>query len=133
MSNASSQLLSFSATDEHGIIDSPNATGSPERRLILAVLERAILDYVGNDRREIDEAEAWLFGELENDLFAPFSFPWVCQQLDLDMKEIAKTIAAMPKRGSRKVAPWYFAKPKQPSKNAVCRAKVTKGNFPHYH
>ena len=35
----------------------PNMTGTPERRLLLAVLERAILDYVGNDEREFEQAE----------------------------------------------------------------------------
>ena len=34
----------------------------------------------------------------------------VCQQLDLDKNFVAETVKAMPKRGSRRVAPWYFMK-----------------------
>jgi hypothetical protein len=88
----------------------PNMTGTPERRLLLAILERAILDYVGNDEREFEQAEHWLFseaGRASNDFF---SFNWVCEQLDLDPTRIANKIRAMPRRGNRKVAPWYFMK-----------------------
>jgi hypothetical protein len=85
-------------------------TGSPERRLLLAILERAILDYVGNDPREIDEAEQWLFGDTERGTTQQFSFGWVCEQLDLDAPKIAEKIKSMPRRGNRKIAPWYFSK-----------------------
>ena len=94
--------------DSGGLFEPPNLTGTPERRLLLAVLERAVLDYVGNDSREVTEAEDWLFGEIENPTYAEFTFSWVCEELDLDMKKIASTIQSMPKRGKRKVAPWYF-------------------------
>jgi hypothetical protein len=120
----------FPASDEASIFDAPNSTGSPERRLILAVLERAILDYVGNDQKELEEAEQWLFGDLKEPSFAPFSFSWVCLQLDLDMQVIARSIAAMPKRGTHKIAPWYFAKVKTEKPGL---SNVTKGNFPRYH
>jgi len=108
--------------------ESPNMTGTPERRLILAVLERAILDYVGNDAQEAREAREWLFGEEfrsgsgpygdpygEN--FEMFSLSWVCHQLDLDRNYIRKQIFAMPKRGSQRVAPWYFKKPESDTGN----------------
>lgn len=99
-----------SVDDEFNLFEVPNLTGSPERRLLLAVLERAILDYVGNDKREVEAAEQWLFGELSEPTLEEFSFPWLCEELDLDMHSIAKMIYEMPKRGSRKIAPWYFAK-----------------------
>lgn len=92
------------------VVGIPNMTGTPERRLLLAILERAILDYVGNDQREVDEAEQWLFGDLDAPKNDQFSFPWVCEQLDLDMYRIAAKIRSMPRRGNRKVAPWYFTK-----------------------
>jgi len=131
MANA---LPNFSSSygEESSIFDTPNGTGSPERRLILAVLERAILDYVGNDPREVAEAEEWIFGDLKDPGFEPFSFGWVCLQLDLDMLQISQSIEAMPKRGSHKIAPWYFSKPKN-QKRQNGAGKVTKGNFPHYH
>ena len=88
----------------------PNMTGTPERRLLLAILERAILDFVGNEPKEIEEAERWIFGELDHPSAGQFSFLWVCEQLDLDPYKIANKVRAMPRRGSRKVAPWYFQK-----------------------
>lgn len=92
------------------VVGLPNMTGTPERRLLLAILERAILDYVGNDAKEVEEAEAWLFGDLDAPKNEQFSFQWVCEQLDLDMYRISAKIRNMPRRGNRKVAPWYFTK-----------------------
>jgi len=103
-------FLSDLDRDFYNVFGAPNMTGSPERRLLLAILERAILDYVGNDPREVQEAEEWLFNSCENSAKGQFSFMWLCEQLDLDHKRIAKKIRAMPRRGNRKIAPWYFAK-----------------------
>lgn len=86
-----------------------HGSGSPERRLLAAMLERAILDFVGNDSKEIEEAEEWLFGSFEQP-YAPFTFPWLCQELDLDIKQVKQDIHRMPKRGTQRVAPWYFSK-----------------------
>jgi hypothetical protein len=85
-------------------------TGTPERRLLLAILERAILDYVGNDAREVQEAQEWLFEDGDNGRNPQFSFAWLCEQLDLDPDKITRHIKSMPRRGTRKIAPWYFAK-----------------------
>jgi hypothetical protein len=95
-------------TDTDPTYSAPNHTGTPERNLILAMLERAILDSVGNDAKEAEDAEEWLFNLDDNE---EFSFNWVCEQLELDPKQISKTVSQMPKRGARKVAPWYFARP----------------------
>jgi hypothetical protein len=97
-------------TDFYQVFGAPNQTGSPERRLLLAILERAILDYVGNDPREVEEATTWIFEEASPPQRSFFSFGWVCEQLDLDAKQIAEKIRAMPRRGNRKVAPWYFSR-----------------------
>jgi hypothetical protein len=78
--------------------------------LLLAILERAILDYVGNDQREVLEASDWLFGKTESSSNTQFSFLWLCEQLDLDPVKVTNTIKAMPRRGDRRVAPWYFAR-----------------------
>jgi hypothetical protein len=55
---------------------------SPCRRLVTAVLERALLDAVGPTARQVDrdDALAW-FG---SDDSAPFSFRWVAAQLGFD-------------------------------------------------
>ncbi len=102
--------IPFIDDDAATLFDTPNMTGTPERRLLLAVLERAVLDYVGNDEREMEAAEAWLFEDLNNQQSGEFSFTWICRELDLDVKRIAQKITEMPKRGSRRVAPWYFLK-----------------------
>jgi hypothetical protein len=88
----------------------PNMTGTPERRLLLAILERAILDYVGNNPREVQEAEEWLFEPDPYGSRSQFSFSWLCEQIDLDPEKVTKRVKAMPRRGNRKIAPWYFAK-----------------------
>lgn len=96
--------------DIGGLFGVPNRTGTPERRLLLAVLERAVLDYVGNDQEEFQTAHDWIFGDLDDPKPGQFSFPWICQQLDLDYSRIAAKIKCMPRRGASRVAPWYFSK-----------------------
>jgi hypothetical protein len=100
-----------SQDDEFEIFAGYNPTGSPERRLLLGILERAILDYVGNDAREAEHAKSWIHSSdtMEDD----FSFSWICAQLDLDPSNTAKYITSLPKRGSSRVAPWYSMKEKQ--------------------
>jgi hypothetical protein len=110
MDEVANNLFSDLGSDYYQTLGAPNRTGSPERRLLLAILERAILDYVGNDEREATQASEWLFGWFGTQIHDHFSFPWLCEQLDLDCHKIALQIKAMPKRGSRRVAPWYFSK-----------------------
>lgn len=96
--------------EAYNLFDYPKVTGTPERRLLLAILERAILDYVGNDQLEREAAEAWLFSDLEDPSYGEFTFAWVCQHLDLNLFHVANVIRHMPRRGKQRVAPWYFAK-----------------------
>ena len=96
--------------DAFAVFDFPNLTGTPERNLLMAILERAIRDYVGNCQDEVEAAQDWIFEENLNRPYRAFSFSWICQQLDLDPRKIAKTISEMPKRGEHRTAPWYFLK-----------------------
>ena len=57
----SAVLLDVDANETFG---EPNLTGTPERNLLLAILERAILDFVGNNEKEVSLAEDWIFGDL---------------------------------------------------------------------
>jgi hypothetical protein len=102
----------YPAIDDEAVslFDMPNQTGTPERRLLAAILERAILDYVGNDEKEMLEAGEWIFADADSAMAGEFSFPWLCRELDLDVKFISEKIRAMPKRGSHRIAPWYFSK-----------------------
>ena len=97
-------------SDAEETFGEPNRTGTPERNLILAILERAILDFVGNDEKEARLAEDWIFGHLKTETPEEFSFAWICHHLDLDKGKISGIIRAMPKRGDRRIAPWYFMK-----------------------
>lgn len=94
----------------NSIFDIPNHTGSPERRLLMAIFERALLDYVGNDKREYEEAKEWLFEGMPHERMSQFTFSWICHELDLDIFEIRKRIADMPRRGASRIAPWYLTK-----------------------
>lgn len=95
--------------DAYRLMDTPNLTGTPERRLLLAVLERAILDFVGNDEKEMAQAEEWIF-DSDNEDSGDFSFGWVCQELDLNVLTIQEKIKNMPKRGDSRIAPWYLTR-----------------------
>jgi hypothetical protein len=66
--------------------------GVPERALLAAVLERAILDATGNvtghsvysAKPELRlEATNWLSNWSDPDTETKFTFPWICQELDL--------------------------------------------------
>ncbi|HMO02239.1 MAG TPA: hypothetical protein PKA79_04525 [Oligoflexia bacterium] len=104
-------MFKLSTIDSEGLIEAPNHTGTPERRLLLGILERALLDYVGNEEKEALEATEWLFApDNEKNRRTPFTFGWICHQLDLDTADISEKIRKMPKRGSSKIAPWYLTK-----------------------
>ncbi len=92
--------------DAAPLFEVPNMTGTPERNLLLAILERAVLDYVGNESEWLEDADNWIFSD-EDDA-SDFSFTWVCHQLDLNSLKIRDKIRNMPKRGHRRIAPWYF-------------------------
>ena len=108
----------------NSILGIDDHSSTPERRLLAALLERAILDFVGNDHSEVNAAEEWLF-DWQSDVaehpgeivpLKDFSFRWVCHYLDLNPYKTAAFIKAMPKRGSHRVAPWYFNKDNQSTK-----------------
>ena len=101
--------IDIDAFELFGITSSASTAGSPERQLLMAILERAVLDFVGNNVKEIEEAREWIFAELEETALDEFSFAWVCQQLGIDPVQIARKVEAMPTRGQNRIAPWYFA------------------------
>ncbi len=67
----------------------------PETGLMVAVVERALKDLAGdieydviNKRRVAGEARAWFFSHDQG----PFSFEWMCEQLDWDPDLIRSVI-----------------------------------------
>jgi hypothetical protein len=71
--------------------DIPSAgTHVPEKRLLAAVLQRAITDFVSGDGEIKDGARAWLLEDVVTD--APLSFDFICEALDLDSPSLRKAI-----------------------------------------
>lgn len=64
----------------------------PEKRLLAAVLQRAITDFVGGDGELKEGARSWIFDNEVTD--APLSFIFVCEALDLDRDGLRQAILA---------------------------------------
>ena len=64
----------------------------PEKRLLAAVLQRAITDYVSGDGELREGAQIWLFDDEPTD--APLTFGFVCEALDLDKGVLRNAITA---------------------------------------
>jgi len=57
-----------------------------EKKLLIAVLKRAVLDYLGGSRSESVDARSWIFSGGRNGRVPEFSFAWVCEQLCFDLE-----------------------------------------------
>ena len=81
-----SKSLRYVETEE---CDVPSSV--PEERLLRGMVELAVSDFIDPKRTNSFEdkkvirhsAKTWLFSP-PNEPLRPFSFPWVCQQLDGD-------------------------------------------------
>jgi hypothetical protein len=62
----------------------------PEKRLLAAVLQRAITDFVTGDGELREGARAWLIEEEVTD--APLTFSFICEALDLDADNLRRAI-----------------------------------------
>ena len=67
------------------------STFNPERRLLAAVLQRAITDYLTGDGELKESAEAWIYGP-DEDNSDTFAFSYVCEALDFHMEELRKAV-----------------------------------------
>ena len=70
----------------------------PEKRLLAAVLQRAITDYLTGDGDLRDSAEAWLIRAEPED--APLTFDFICEALDLDPHGLQKALVAQAEMAS---------------------------------
>jgi len=61
----------------------------PEKRLVAAVLGRAVLDLFVGDRLQRASARDWLTNHKDN---TPFSFVWCCEYLDLHVQNLTTSI-----------------------------------------
>lgn len=65
----------------------------PERELLVATLDRAVLDYYGTNGEISTEAYDWIFSDeepaQENEVF---SFRWICDHLGVEPGEVRQRI-----------------------------------------
>lgn len=69
-----------------------DSLSSPEKRLLFAICERAVRDLFSSAKEEHDSALAWLQDLGGN---APFSFPWICEALDLEREHLSSKIRSL--------------------------------------
>lgn len=62
----------------------------PEKRLLAAVLQRAVTDFIGGEGEIKEGARAWLMEDEPSD--APLTFKFICEALDLDVAGLRKAI-----------------------------------------
>jgi len=63
---------------------------TPELELLIAILDRAVLDYCGREGELHEKAKSWLFSE--GNLEDPFSFKSICSHLRLDPSAVIKRV-----------------------------------------
>ena len=70
-------------------VDMTEQMKTPEKRLLFAMCERAVRDFLSTDKDESENARAWLE---DNEGANPFSFPWICECLDINREHILARI-----------------------------------------
>src|SRR5262249_39846925 len=63
----------------------------PEKRLLAAVLQRAITDFLTGDGEVREGAKAWIVDD-DYTSAAPLTFRFICEALDLDCESLRKAI-----------------------------------------
>lgn len=69
---------------------SSGAAFNPERRLLAAVLQRAITDYVTGEGDLQESARQWLYSS--DDTRDTFGFAFICEALDFHKDELRRAI-----------------------------------------
>jgi hypothetical protein len=102
--------LSFDALRER-------AGSLAERRLIIAVLEDAVMCYqkymrstARHDRRVFDQAEAWLMRHESNSSADRFSFEFICDALGLDTESLRQQLRRWRDQETRKHSPFVSSR-----------------------
>lgn len=63
----------------------------PEKRLLAAVLQRAITDFLTGDGEVREGSKAWIMDD-DYTSEAPLTFRFICEALDLDCESLRKAI-----------------------------------------
>ncbi len=74
----------------HNTIPREIGTFNPERRLLAAILQRAINDFLTGEGELQESAEEWLYGSEEAG--DAFCFSYICEALDFHKEELRKAI-----------------------------------------
>lgn len=74
----------------NGSIERGSGGFNPEKRLLAAVLQRAITDYLTCDGELRESAHEWLYGPEETG--DNFCFSYICEALDFHRDELRKAI-----------------------------------------
>lgn len=73
--------------------DTTNNSGFvPEKRLLVAVLQRAVTDYVTGDMEMKKEALEWIMDETFECEERPLTFRYICEALEFDIAGLRKAI-----------------------------------------
>ena len=73
---------------------------TPEKKLLGAILERAIRDYLSRDRVRASEARDWIFEQkISAEAATEFSFSWICEHLDIRKRELLRSVRKAKTRG----------------------------------
>ena len=94
----------------------PRSAGgfNPERRLLAAVLQRAITDFLSGEGELHASAKEWMYGE--DDPNEAFGFSYICEALDFHREELRKAVMGPgvfqdPSRSSLFERSWSMGKP----------------------
>lgn len=90
-----------------------NSLRLPEHNLLIALLNRALLDYLGSSGEEHRHAADWLFAEDDSD--DTFSYRWVCEHLGLEPDFLLGGVRVMREESNGKVKRWYLQRGKSES------------------
>ena len=67
-----------------------NGGFNPEKRLLAAVLQRAITDYLTGEGELQEQAKDWIYADEEGS--EAFGFTYICEALDFHLEELRKAI-----------------------------------------
>lgn len=74
--------------------DIPAASGFvPEKRLLAAVLQRAITDFISGEGDVKEGARSWLMDDDDNENNdSPLTFKFICEALDMEINHLRRAI-----------------------------------------
>ena len=78
----------------------PETRRTPEQRLLAAIFQRALQDYIGSDSALAELADEWFFCGAVNPPYEPFSLPWICEHLDEDIVRLRSALLILHARHS---------------------------------